>query len=47
MARKRRVRADTPVRQRIALARTFGIDVDSEMLVVARWLSNQPEIRID
>lgn len=47
MARKRRVRADTPVRQRIALARTLGIDVDSEMLVVARWLSDQPEIRID
>jgi transposase len=47
MARKRRVRADTPVRQRIALARTFGIDVDSEMLVVARWLADQPETRID
>jgi hypothetical protein len=41
------VRPDTPVRQRIALARTLGIDVDSEMLVVARWLAGQLEVRID
>lgn len=47
MPRKRRVRADTPVRQRIALARTLGIDVDCEMLVVARWLSDNPEIKVD
>ena len=47
MPRKRRVRADTPVRQRIALTRTLGIDVDCDMLVVAHWLSNQPEIKVD
>jgi transposase len=47
MPRKRRVRADTPVRQRIALARTLGIDVDRDMLVVARWLSDHPEIKVD
>jgi transposase len=47
MPRKRRVRADTPVRQRIALSRTLGIDVDSQMLVVARWLADHPEVRVD
>jgi len=30
--KRRRVRADTPVRQRQALSRTPGMDVDAEML---------------
>lgn len=47
MAPKRRVRADTPVRQRIALSRTLGIDVDSDMLVVARWRADDPTVNID